>query len=478
MTALPALLVLAAAVPLLGHAALAAAGTAPPRRTLLPLRHRLPALLDRLALDVAAGLVVLFVLLLAMDLAAVPWRRGPLLLAALAAGGGLAVAAWRRRGRVGHWDDAGAVALSWGDGGAALVLASFATAVWTRRIAIPDFVYHWGLKGKRYWLEGGIDFAFLADPLGLTDHPDYPNLLPSLYAVTAEALGGFRERAMLAWSALFLLLVVLCARRALEVGTAGRRTRGVAVQAGTLAVAMVASAFAVGYDLAGGGDLLVALAVVAALPGLLGGREDGGHDGRQVSAGDLRVGLAAALAAGAKIEGVPLAAFLVAVRWWKVGGVPRWGTLRRQTVSLLRRAPRLALPLLLVAGPWVAQCLRHGLFQSANTGSFDIARWSEIQPAAQQVMNLPEWHRLPWLLLLLPLLLLVRRLRPAALLLHLQAAFYLFVYLTAPVDTDFYVLSSLPRLLFHLVVPAVVLLVVGVTTVRNERPSDTEPRPA
>lgn len=457
LLALLALGVLAAAVPLLGHVLLAAAGWQPARFPRRPLRHHLPVLLDRLALDLLAGVVLLFAVLLLLDLASVPWRWWALAPAGLAVGGLLALVARRRReGTEGSGPSA---PLGWGDGVAAAALAFFAAAAWSRRANISDFVYHWGLKGKRYWLEGGIDVAFLTDPLGLTDHPDYPNLLPALYAVTAEALGRFRERAMLAWSVLFLALLLLFARRALTVALAERDgAPRWAVRGGTLATALVAVAFAVGHQLAGGGDLVVALAVVAALPALLTGH---GEEERRLAAGDLQVGLAAALAAGAKIEGVPLAVFLVAARWWQVAGAPRRGALRRWGAAQLRRLPRLALPVLLVAGPWLVECLRHDLFRGTNTGSFDTARWGEIWPAVGQVFNMEDWHRLPWLLLLLPPLFLLPRLRPAVLVLHLQAAFYLFVYLTAPVDTTFYVLSSLPRLLYHLVVPALVLVVVG-----------------
>lgn len=472
MTAVLALLLLAAAVPALGHAALAAAGTPPARSTRLPAGRRLPFLAEALALDALAGVVALFVLLLLLDLTGVPWRRTVLALTLLLTGGVLAALAVRRR-HSGKPVEAGVTATpaGWGDAAAVAALLIFAAAAWTRRVNIPDFVYHWGLKGKRYWLAGGIDFAFLGDPLRLTDHPDYPNLLPSLYAVTAEVLGRFRERAMLAWSVLFLALLVVLARRALEVGAEGRPERRLAVQVGTAGVAMVAVTFALAHHLAGGGDLLVALAVTAAMPGLLGGRET---ERWRVAAGDLQVGLAAALAAGAKIEGVPLAAFLVAVRWWKVGG---WAALRRP-VALLARVPRLALPPLLAIVPWLAGCVRYGLFQSANTGRVELGRWADVWPAVWQVVNMDDWHRLPWLLLALPLLLLSPRLRPAALVLHLQAAFYLYVYLTAPVDTTFYVLSSLPRLLYHLVVPAVVLVVIAVTMMGNDRSSDTDPRPA
>jgi len=174
--------------------------------------------------------------------------------------------------------------------------------------------------------------------------------------------------------------------------------------------------------------------------------------------------MAAALAAGVKIEGVPLALLLLALRLVADGGGDASGTAagwRRWAASTLRRVPRLAGPPALVIAPWLFTCLRHGLFRGTNSGELQLSRLGTVAGAAGEVFNLPEWHALPWLLLLLPPLLLHRRLRPAAALLLAQGAFYLYIYLAAPVDTEFYVLSSLPRLLYHLLPAHLVLLTLA-----------------
>lgn len=89
--------------------------------------------------------------------------------------------------------------------------------------------------------------------------------------------------------------------------------------------------------------------------------------------------------------------------------------------------------------------------------------------AAAEAFATPEWMGLPWLLLLLPALLAPRATRAAAAVLLLQGGFYAWVFLTSPVDTRFLVLSSLPRLLFHLVPPLLVLLAVALFAAPGRR---------
>jgi hypothetical protein len=89
-----------------------------------------------------------------------------------------------------------------------------------------------------------------------------------------------------------------------------------------------------------------------------------------------------------------------------------------------------------------------------------------------EALGTREWHGFAWLLLLLlPWPLAVRRTRPAAAVLALQGLFYLAVYLGAPVEVRYYVLSSLPRLLVHLLPPLLVLLVL-LTAAAAPRPPE------
>ena len=327
---------------------------------------------------------------------------------------------------------------SWGDAVAAVTVAVYAALAWRLRIATPDFVYHWGLKGHRYYLTGGIDWAFLTDPLHLTDHPDYPNLLPNLYAATAVAAGRFSERAMMGWSVVAFALILVAAREC----WARTATAGPLRQAGVATLALGVGMFAVGYQEAGGADWWIALALVAALPPLLAPAASYGL------ADDLAVGLAAALAAGGKMEGVPLALFIVVLH------LARRATAARRLA--VPTALRTALPPLLVIAPWLWANLRLGLFQPADAGVLALGRSGVIFPAVAAALATPEWHGLAWSVLLLPVLVAARPTRPLGLLVGAQALLYLYIYFSTPLPPDAYILASLPRLLFHLV-PAILV---------------------
>ncbi len=453
-TLLP-LLVLLAATAAVGAALVeAAAPAAGPRRRRLPLA-------------VLAGQVAFAVLLLGLDLGGVAWSRRTLAVGlGLVLAVAVAVARARRSTAVAVAPAPGPVPFGWGDALALLPLAAFAAAAWSRRIAIPDFVYHWGVKGKHSFWAHGIDWSFLSDPLGLANHPDYPNLLPDLYAATAIVRGRFEERAMLLWSVVFAALAVAFARRALAAGGVRRHP----LQAGVAAVACTVAFFGIGYDAAGGGDLPLAAALLAALPALVGAPAAEG-----AAADDLRVGLAAAFAAGVKIEGMALAAFLVTARF--VHGLPAGGGLAAvPSRRALPRLGRLALPPALVAVPWAVGVLGHHLFSPTNAGALDAGRWPAVAEAARSAFSRPEWHGLPWLLALVPALLVVRRTRAAAAVLLLQAGFYLWVYLSAPLDPGLLVRNSLPRLLLHLVPAALVCTLVALSpAVPAATPRDGSP---
>ncbi len=81
----------------------------------------------------------------------------------------------------------------------------------------------------------------------------------------------------------------------------------------------------------------------------------------------------------------------------------------------------------------------------------------------------------PLLLLALPVLLLRPRARPVAAVCLLQLGFYLWVYLTGPVETHFYVISTLSRLLLH-VLPATAIVLVLALDEGIRRPVATEAR--
>lgn len=394
-----------------------------------------------------AGLVAFHVLLTLLDLLGIPWH--PLLLAALVLG--LLGLAWRFLPRTPETPRLPSD-LGWGDAVALFVLAAFTLLALTSWIAIPDFVYHWGIKGARFAAARGTDYAFLARPWNWTIHPDYPNLLPELYAATALLSGGFAEPGMMLWSGIFFALLLAGARAALRQAGVERFS----VQAGMALLALVVGAFGIGNLMAGAADWMIALAVMAAVRPLLRPPD---------RAGDFEVAFAAAFAAASKIEGVPLAGLLVLVQ------LARHAAAQRRLPSW-RAALRLGLPVAAVVLPWLAQSARHGLFQSSNSGAFEASRAALILPALGETVTTAAWHGFGWAVLLPLPLLFSRKVRPVAAVAALLLLFDLFVYFTAPVDTGFYVLSSFPRLMFQ-VIPA--LLVAAIVAAeppgKRERPA-------
>lgn len=374
-----------------------------------------------------AGAVVFHLLLTALDALGLPWH--PLLLAGLLvlllAAGSLVLRPRLPRS---------SLEPGWGDGLALFALLVFTLTALTLWTMTPDFPYHWGIKGHRFFLHRGVDYAWLARPWNWALHPDYPNLLPELYAATALLAGKFDPHAMMLWSSLFFALMLASAREGLR--AVSDRWTG---QATLAAVGLLTAMFGMGHLMAGAADWMIAGAFLAALPALLRAPD---------RAGDWQIGIAAAFAAAAKIEGAPLALILVGTQ-----------LARRILVERrldLRSVLRLTLPAAAVGAPWLLRVFHHGLFLGSNAGPFDLSRAAEIFPAVAESLGDRAWHGLSALVFLGPALLLVRRTRAVAVVATLQLLFYLYVYFTAPVETRFYVLSSFPRLIFHLI-PALVV---------------------
>ena len=177
--------------------------------------------LYRATVYVLGGAVVLHLLLTLLDFARIPWH--PLLLVLL----GLALYLLARRflprgpERPGLPSD-----LGWGDGIALFALAVFLLIALTGWITFNDFIFHWGIKGERFQAARGTDYTYLARGWNWVLHPDYPNLLPEIYAVTALLTGRFEMPAMM-----------LAGRRLLRPPARRRRGRGCARGAPTVSSA-------------------------------------------------------------------------------------------------------------------------------------------------------------------------------------------------------------------------------------------------
>lgn len=392
--------------------------------------------LYRTTVYVLGGSIVLHLLLTLLDLAGVPWSLA--LLAVLAAG--CCGLAWRylprspERARLPS-------DLGWGDGVAVFALGAFTVIALTGWITIPDFILHWGLKGHRYYLARGVDYAHLARSWNWVVHPDYPNLAPELFAVTALLAHGFSLPAMMLGSAALFALLLAAAREGLRQGGADRFTR----QAGLALVALATGAFGIGHLMAGAADWMMALALAAAVPPLL----------RQPDrAGDFQIGVAAAFAAAAKEEGVALAAFLVITQLARRA----WAERRLAAGA----AARTALPAAAVVLPWLGRAVHHHLFLPFNSGPFRLSRAGEIVPAVLEAMGTRAWHGFVLAALLPPLLLCHRRTRAFAAVATLQLLFYVYVYFTIRVDDlRFFILANFARLAFHLVPASLVAALVA-----------------
>jgi hypothetical protein len=410
----------------------------------------------RLVFSFLAGALAWHLLLQALTLAGIPWKRSLLAVSLIGMAWlcrrGLRV---RGRGRPAPQRRAPSPApAGWGDGVAALAVLAFALLAPTLWITTPDFVYHWGIKGEHAFLARGIDYAWLARPWNWSIHPDYPHLLPILYASTARLALRFDAPSLQLWSVLFLGGIVLAARAALGQAGVGRGT----VQAGMALTGLAAAAYSVGYVFAGGADGMIALALAAALPALLSPIDPAGP------AADLEIGIAAGFAAASKIEGVPLAAFLIGVHLVRrLRGGLLAGPSRAGIAVLAAGGPALA-----VALPWFVQAHRYHLFQAGNSGPFDWRRGRVVLPAMLDALRAPELHYLPWAVALLPLLWLARRTRPAAAVVSAQLGFYFWVYFASVLEPRFYVLSNFARLLFHLL-PAVLVGTVVALAPEEER---------
>lgn len=382
------------------------------------------------------GALGLHLLLALLGSVGVAWSFG-----AVAAPAAFAALAWRRCGWRG-----GRFALERpgvGDLVAAGVLALFAWRVLSYDAVTPDFYYHWGLKARRFLFAGGVDLEFLLGPGAWRYHAEYPCLWGDLLLAPGLAIGRFSVRAALAWSIAVFALVLLVARRAL-VDAAPRPWLGQALVA---AFALLVGSFSLVHLLGGQADWLMAFALVVATPALIEPR-------RPTSLRELV--LAAALAAASKVEGAPLAGWLLAGAL-----LPRLplAVVRSTLPRLTWRETILAtVPAAVSAAIWLVPVWRWKLDRSSSIGGY---RWERCEAALRAIghelsTGAQGWGPTLLVLLAIPALIVARRTRVFGLVVLAQAATYLFAYSGGAADVAVWVATSLPRLLFHLV-PALLL---------------------
>lgn len=307
--------------------------------------------------------------------------------------------------------------------GVALVSMAAITATSTS----IDFVYFWGPKAQQFALHRGIDFRYLSAPDNFLMHPDYPPLVPLVFAWSSLGAG-------FSWWAPILSTPIFVALAGWSFWRLGRRSVEAPILAGlsSLFVIILVYCLVVTNSLGNAEVFLVcweaqALALLTFWP--------------PSSRRDLLASVMLSAVVLTKVEGAALAMLTAAA--FSVGRRPaiRWG-----------RVFRLAgIPLAVLVG-WIAighfEGISEAYSRSNPYGSFTLVHLSLIVPRVLAAGNYEAWF-LPWLALLGVIALSPR---PAASVRYLGLSFlyFLFVvfcYLHGGSDPHDWILVSAPRLL-------------------------------
>ena len=275
----------------------------------------------------------------------------------------------------------------------------------TARETCADLFYFWGPKAVRFAAARGIDVAFLKAPDHFLMHPDYPPLVPLLYAWGAMIAGGFSY-----WGPLLLTAALLALTALLVPG------RGA-----TLMAALLAFGYAQALA-AGAADPMLILFEVAALCALT------------FLDHPMLASIALAGAAMTKVEGAAFVAVTVIA----------YAIVSRRPL----RALGIAIAPAILLGSWIAFARAHGLLDSYLRGSKPLM-WSSETFAL--LVKTASYHAayLPWLAVLAPIAF-AKRWRRAALPLLVAAgslAYILFFYMHADANRDLWIAVSAERVL-------------------------------
>jgi len=268
----------------------------------------------RLAIAFACGCVVLSTLMFVFTLVHVPFTRATLLIA-MAVFAALVVKGARVETR--HQPLFYAV------------LALTAYGLLTARETCGDLIYFWGPKGQRFYFAEAIDVAFLSFPHYQLMHPDYPPLLPLVYAFASSVAHGFSW-----WGAIFATLLLLAAT---AFAFRGLAREALGDERAAVYAMLLAALLAYGYArsmVAGAGEPMLLLFETIAIAALT-FRDDG----------EVVAAIALAGAAWTKVEGAAFVAIVV---------VAYALTRRRIARALLAAAPAALLVL-----SWIAFAKAH-----------------------------------------------------------------------------------------------------------------------
>jgi hypothetical protein len=313
----------------------------------------------QLALSFAAGLMITGTLMFVWSLIGIPWTRVSLGIP-LAACAALGV--WKKgEGRGKGWI------------GIAIFVLLTAYGAMTARETCADLMYFWGPKGEKFYRAEKIDVEMLKFPHYYLMHPDYPPLLPEIYAWGSLVGHRFSQWGALALTPLFLLATVL-AFRGIAARKIGEEPAG---RYAVLLAGVLAYGFAAGM-VAGAGDPPLLLFEVIALAALT------FSDDWPLAA----LGIAGAMFL--KVEGTAFAAVLLAC----------YVLTRRAILPAIKAAA----PGILLLGIWIAFARHHG-FLDAYGKSKSTLHLHLIGKVTQWTARQASYGAfyLPWLAALAPL---------------------------------------------------------------------------
>lgn len=301
-----------------------------------------------------------------------------------------------------------------------------------------DFVTIWGLKGKTFFVQRGVDWAFLSNPWNGFAHLDYPILLPLMFDSVALATGTWNERALGGLYPLFGAAALLIVRGAVSRATGSRLLGSTAAFAGV----PVALSPYIGL----GEGPLIAYGTAGLLMLRRGLVETDRHF---VRFGAVMLGLAALV----KNEGVSLAL---------AAGVAVFLTTQNRR-AILDLWPAFAIPL-----PWFA-------VRAVLNLSTDLAEGSVLERVAEHLANpgvyvealmrYPAGNVPMWIGIVVALALGMRELlareRFLLLAIVIQYAFLIGAYLVTPHSIDWHVRWSWERVMNQMTLPLIVLAAIS-----------------
>jgi hypothetical protein len=292
----------------------------------------------------------------------------------------------------------------------------------TGRETCADLLFFWGPKGIHFAIAGAIDLNFLLYPFYFLMHPDYPPLLPLVYAWGATFAGkSFSWFGALAVTPLTLLAASLAFR-----GIAGRAIGDRNANFFTfLFVSVISFGFAIG-DIAGAGEPPLLMFEAIAVAALTFAPEDRGA-----------MLLASIMTAGAvftKVEAMPFAIVIVVA----------YALTRRRIFPALAMA---ILPAALL-GSWLLFANHYQMLDAyANRHALQLEMLPRVLGDVAREARYNAMF-LPWIAALAPLFF-GRNFKRAAFPLLVTAgslAATIFIYLHSN-DPDFWIASSAQRVL-------------------------------